>query len=98
VSPVVKGKVTYFADSDRKLEKDESVASALRVIAKTLEKRVQVPKGDYSTTTKAGVSHKGAFAQIILKGPRAIFIEFGTTSQKALAPLRRAIFGVVRGR
>lgn len=43
--------------------------------------------------TRHGVSRRGAYAQIILRGPGALTWEFGNRSRPPRAPLRRAVGG-----
>jgi tRNA(Ile2) C34 agmatinyltransferase TiaS len=86
-------KVHVFADADDRLKKDAGTARALRLVAEKAEHRVRAPHG-YDVSVKAGRGPRGAFAQVIMRGPRAIFIEFGTRKQKPLAPLRNAIMSI----
>ena len=88
-------KVRYLPGADKKLSNDPGSARLLRAVADRIKGRVKVPKG-YEVTTQSHVSRRGAFAQIVMRGPRAIFIEFGTKNDHSpLAPLRKAVF---RGR
>ena len=89
--------VKFFPDAVRELQHDKSSALALRGVAQAFAKRVRPPK-DQRISTRAGVGTKGAFSQVQMSGPRAIFIEFGTLKQRALSPLRSAIFGHKVGR
>lgn len=42
---------------------------------------------------KRGKGPKGAFAQLIMEGPGAIAIEYGTRTRAPKAPLRKALRG-----
>lgn len=85
-------RVNFRMDGEALLKKDPGTGRLLRQVAEKVEARVKVPSG-YTTTVKAGVGRHGAFSQVILHGPRAIFLEFGTKTTKALAPIRAAVFG-----
>lgn len=65
---------------------------ALEKEAQRIAARVQVPS-KHRVWVKRGKGPKGAFAQVILEGPAAIAIEFGTRRSRAVAPLRRALRG-----
>lgn len=84
--------------------RDRDTAAALRPIAQRAANAVSLPvnlraygyarQESYEVTSRAGVGPRGAFAQVIMRGPRAVAIEFGTRTRPALAPLRRALFGM----
>jgi len=84
-------RIRFMPGATAELQKDSSVAQALRQVVDKAKGGAHAPGMTFSTI--AGVSRRGAFAQLIMTGPRAIFVEFGTRKQKALAPLRNAIFG-----
>jgi hypothetical protein len=79
---------------ERDLQRDSGVAQQLRSVAEGIAPRVAAPAG-MSVSTIAGVGPRGAFAQVIMTGPRAVIIEFGGRFTAPAAPLRRAL-GTVR--
>lgn len=89
-------KIKYLPNADHELSNSESTGRLLKQVADGIKPRVKMPKEDgYELMTFGGRSRRGAFAQLVLRGPRAIFVEFGTKTKAAQAPLRRAVF---RGR
>lgn len=86
-------RVHMYPDAADRLLKAPGTGWALRAVAEKAGKKVKRPK-DQEIAIRAGIGHRGAFAQVMMRGPRAVFIEFGTRHQKALAPLRNAVFGL----
>ena len=85
-------RIHFVSGAEQLLAKDRGVAAALHAVATKARSSAAVP-ADQRLSVIAGVSRRGAFAQLVMTGPRAIFVEFGTRKQRALAPLRNAIFG-----
>jgi hypothetical protein len=88
-------RIQMHHDADAKIAKDPSVGRELRKVAETVKGRVRAPK-DMSLTVHAGVSRRGAFSQVIMRGPNAVFVEFGSRTRRALAPLRNALRGAIK--
>lgn len=86
-------RMRFFSDHEDRLKKAPATGWALREVADKAKGRVSAPK-DQTLSVRAGVGPRGAFSQVIMRGPRATFIEFGTFRQRALAPLRSAIFAM----
>lgn len=80
-------------DYQERMKKDAGTARLLLKVADTAKSRVRAPH-DQVISTKSGIGPRGAFAQLIMRGPRAIFVEFGTRTQKPLAPLRNALASI----
>jgi len=85
-------RVVMYHNASDLLRNDAGTARLLRVAAEKLKGKVRAPSG-YTTSVRAGVGRRGAFSQVIMSGHRAVFVEFGTKTVAALAPLRRAAFG-----
>jgi hypothetical protein len=82
-----------FPDYKERLLRSPATGAALRKVAETAKSRIRAPSGQV-LSVRAGVGRRGAFSQVVMTGPRAIFVEFGTRFQRALAPIRSAIFGM----
>ncbi|MGE0133761.1 MAG: hypothetical protein AB7L91_06290 [Dehalococcoidia bacterium] len=74
------------------LYKSDDMVDGLRTFAEEIAARVDEPS-HLTVRARAGVSRRGAFAQVIMRGPGALTIEFGNRSRPPKAPLRRAIGG-----
>jgi hypothetical protein len=83
-------RVVVHEDAERNLKKSEDVGKALRTVAEKVKKKVRARKG-LALSVRAGVSRRGAFSQVIMRGQGAVAEEFGTHSHPAKAPLRTAL-------
>lgn len=73
---------------------DEDIAVSLGETAAIIATNVDVPvlnAGALDVFSRYGVGPEGADAQVIMSGPGAIEIEFGTSKRAPLAPLRKAV-------
>jgi hypothetical protein len=82
--------VKVHQDQVDELTRDPMVGHLLRGVAEKIAAKVHAPK-DQAISVRGGVSRRGAFSQVLMRGPRAVFIEFGTRRQQAKAPLRSAL-------
>lgn len=71
------------------LRSDEDVAADLGDVAEKARSMMRVPRR-FTLATRHGVSRRGAFAQIIMRGHGSIIYEFGGRGVSARAPLRAA--------
>lgn len=93
-------RIEFKGDAIHNLQYDPGTGRLMRAVAEIVSRRVKVPEGQ-QLSVKAGVARRGAFSQVIMRGKNAVFVEFGTRTRKAVAPLRNAIFstkGVKVGR
>lgn len=74
------------------LAKSESTAERLGAVARVINRRVVAPR-HLSKRVRWGVSRRGAFAQVIMRGPGAVVWEFGGLHNPPHAPLRNALRG-----
>lgn len=75
-------------------ELERLAVGALHDAAKKIAARVRLPStGRLRVYTKRGRGPNGAFAQVIMRGPGALAVEFGTRRSRPVAPLRRAFRG-----
>lgn len=81
--------VTYPVEIES-MGSSKEVAALLGEEAETMRGRVRAPS-KFRVFTRKGVSRKGAFAQVIMRGEGAIAVEFGTRRSKPQAPLRKAM-------
>lgn len=85
-------KVVFAQNGEDLLRKDGGVGHAMRQVAAQVRDRVNAPSNQ-AVSIRAGVGRRGAFSQVIMRGPGALTIEFGSRTRKALAPLRNALRG-----
>lgn len=78
------------------LRSDEKVAADLGDVADKVRDTMRVP-ARFRLSTRHGVSRRGAFAQIIMRGGGAILYEFGGRGVAPRAPLRNAARRKVSG-
>lgn len=86
--------IRFFRNADETLNRLS--VGELRKDAREVAARVRLPtrrRKDLTLSTKAGMGPRGAFSQVIMRGPGALAIEFGTRRTRAFAPLRRALRG-----
>lgn len=86
--------VKFTGDALKKILNEEGVRNTLLVEANKVKARVQVPRRAQSKLTlitQAGRGPSGAFAQVIMRGPGALAIEFGSRNNAPIAPLRKAL-------
>lgn len=72
------------------LIQSDEVAGELGLIAKRFSQKVRAPSSQ-TVGIRAGVGPQGAFSQVIMRGPGAIAIEFGSRNNAPMAPLRKAL-------
>lgn len=85
-------RLAWHDNAEEELER--LAVGELAAAAERIKARVRLPSsGKLSLSTKRGRGPNGAFAQVIMRGPGAIAIEFGTSRSRAVAPLRRALGG-----
>lgn len=76
------------------LRKDPGIWQELEVHANRLKAAVQAPSSQI-VTVKRGIARSGRtgepFAQVIMRGPGALAIEFGARGGIPQAPLRKAL-------
>lgn len=78
-------------DAVESLVWEKPIGYLMRDVATGLLPRVAVPPGA-DVQMKGGIGRtRGAFAQLIMFHPRALYIEYGTRNQPPRAPLRRAV-------
>jgi hypothetical protein len=85
-------------NSNAEPELERLAVGALSDAAVRIAGRVRLPSsgpaaGKLHLSTKRGRGPNGAFAQVIMRGPGALAVEFGTRRSRPLAPLRRALGG-----
>lgn len=88
-------RVVVHSDADRQMLESQASAAALRAVAEKVSKRVRAPK-EFKISTRAGVGPRGAFSQVMMDGPGAVAVEFGTHTHAAKAPLRSALRATIR--
>jgi hypothetical protein len=88
-------RIVFHPDAEKDLRQSAAVARALRAVADKVQRKVRAPK-HLTLSTRAGVGRRGAFAQVIMAGSGALAVEFGTRTNVAIAPLRRALRGGIR--
>lgn len=89
-------RLVFFDTADEELQRLS--VGELHEHAKRIAARVRLPSsgpaaGKLRLSTRRGRGPNGAFAQVIMRGPGALAIEFGTRRSRPLAPLRRALGG-----
>lgn len=75
-----------------RLVQDASIADQLGEEAERLRRKVRAPSR-MTLTTRSGVGRKGAFAQVVMRGPGAIAAEFGSRNNAPGAHLRSVLRG-----
>lgn len=84
-------RVKMDAQTDKKLLRDASTGWLLRATAEKVKDRVRLPSRDLSLSVRAGIGPRGAFSQVIMTGPGALAVEFGSRRHEPKAPLRAAL-------
>jgi len=74
------------------LTRDARVADQLGDEAERLRRKVRAPSR-MTLTTRSGVGRKGAFAQVVMRGPGAVAAEFGSRNNAPGAHLRSVLRG-----
>lgn len=84
--------VTIFRQEIQLIARSDDVVKFLAVQAEALASRVNAPKSQ-TLSTRAGIGPRGAYSQVMMKGPGALSIEFGNRRMRPIAPLRKAMSG-----
>ena len=74
------------------LARDARLADQLGEEAERLRRQVRAPSR-MTLTTRSGVGRKGAFAQLVMRGPGAVAAEFGSRTNAPGAHLRSVLRG-----
>jgi hypothetical protein len=87
------GTVKFNATADATL--NALSVGELRTGARKIAQRVRLPRRakGLKVSTRAGIGPRGGFSQVIMRGPGALAIEFGTRRRRPVAPLRKALRG-----
>lgn len=85
-------RVRFFSNGEDLLLKAKAVGGILRATAQGFAGKVTAPSGQ-AISAKGGIGPRGAFGQVIMRGPGAVDVEFGSQRRPAQAPLRSAILG-----
>lgn len=72
------------------LMRSEEVAAELGKVAGQVRGRVRAPSR-MQVFDRHGVGPRGAFAQVIMRGPGALTVEYGNRTRAPKAPLRGAL-------
>lgn len=86
--------VKITSASLKQLLSEEGVRNELLVEANKIKARVQIPRraqDKLALSTRVGKGRNGPFAQVIMRGPGALAIEFGSRNNAPIAPLRKAL-------
>lgn len=86
------GAVKIFTEAIESLSESEEIPPELVKAAESIASRVRAPR-HLTVYTRKGVSSRGAFAQVVMRGRGAVAIEYGTARMRASAPLRNALGG-----
>lgn len=87
--------IRFIPGAEKLLMSDRDVARDLREKAEKVRRKVRAhPRFDLSV--RAGVGPRGAFSQVIMRGPGALTEEFGSRRVPPRAPLRSALRGTVK--
>lgn len=81
----------FFDTAEAELER--LAVGELHEAAIRIKGRVRLPYPALTLSTRRGRGPNGAFAQVIMRGPGALAVEFGTRRRRPMAPLRRALGG-----
>lgn len=78
----------------KRIAYEKGVKTNLAEEAEKVRGRVQVPRRAQSkleVSVRSGIGGSGAYAQVIMRGPGALAIEFGSRNNAPIAPLRKAL-------